>query len=116
MKGRDWYDFEWFVRNGIAMNLTLFIVRGMQSGHFHEERLSELDFRNLLVRRIEALDVAAAVKDVSRFVKDVDALKIWSGEYFKDLVLRINSQIRLKMGGQMVSESLLKIFCVVMFF
>ena len=62
----------------------------MQSGHLHEERLSEQDFRNLLIGRIDALDVAAAVKDVSRFVKDVDALKIWSWEYFKDLVLRIS--------------------------
>jgi predicted nucleotidyltransferase component of viral defense system len=90
VKGRDWFDFEWYVRNGIAMNLSHFIVRAMQSGHLHEERLSEQDFRNLLVRRIDALDVAAALKDVSRFVKDVDALKIWSREYFKDLAQRIS--------------------------
>lgn len=89
VKGRDWFDFEWYVRNGILMNLSHFNVRARQSGHLQEERLSGQEFRNLLERRIDSLDVAAAESDVLRFVKDVESLKIWSREYFKDLALRI---------------------------
>jgi hypothetical protein len=40
-------------------------------------------------QRIDALDVAAANTDVSRFVKDVEALKIWSRDYFHELARRM---------------------------
>ncbi len=89
VKGRDWFDFEWYIRKGIPMNLSHFIVRARQSGHLLEDRLTEQDFREMLERRIDALDVAAAKNDVSRFLKDAAALNIWSREYFKELALRI---------------------------
>ena len=89
VKGRDWFDFEWYVRNGIPMNLSHFVISARQSGHLHEETLSEMGFRELLERRIDALDVATAVKDVSRFVRDVKVLEIWSRDYFRELALRM---------------------------
>ena len=90
VKGRDWFDFEWYVRKGTSMNLSHFISRAMQSGNLHEEHLSEPEFRQLLHQRIDALDVAAAKNDVSRFVKDVEALKIWSHDYFHALTKRMH--------------------------
>ncbi len=90
VKGRDWFDFEWYVRNGISVNMSHFIVRAKQSVHLKSESLTEEEFRNLLERRIEVLDVAEAVKDVSRFVKDVEALKIWSRDYFHELAKRMH--------------------------
>ncbi|NTW70319.1 MAG: nucleotidyl transferase AbiEii/AbiGii toxin family protein [Chlorobiaceae bacterium] len=90
VKGRDWFDFEWYVRNGIPMNLPHFAERAKQSGHLQEENSSEQEFRKLLERRIDALDVAAAVSDVARFVKDIEALKIWSWDYFRELAQRVS--------------------------
>lgn len=90
VKGRDWFDFEWYVRNGIPMNLSHFTDRAKQSGHLQEENISEQEFRKLLGRRIDALDVAAAVSDVARFVKDMEALKIWSRDYFRELAQRVS--------------------------
>jgi len=89
VKGRDWFDFEWYIRQGIPMNLSHFIVRARQSGHLLEDRLSGKEFRELLARRIEALDVGAARADVSMFVKDVEALKIWSRDYFHELAKNV---------------------------
>jgi predicted nucleotidyltransferase component of viral defense system len=89
VKGRDWFDFEWYIRQGIPMNLSHFIVRARQSGHLLEDRLSGKEFRELLDRRIEALDVGAARADVSMFVKDVEALKIWSRDYFHELAKHV---------------------------
>jgi len=66
------------------------IIRATQSGHLHNERLTMQEFSQILERRIEMLDVAAAANDVSRFVRDVGSLNIWSQEYFKDLALRIS--------------------------
>jgi predicted nucleotidyltransferase component of viral defense system len=90
VKGRDWFDFEWYVRNGIPMNMPHFTDRAKQSGHLQEENILEQEFRNLLERRIDALDVAAAVSDVARFVKDIEALKIWSRDYFRELAQRVS--------------------------
>jgi predicted nucleotidyltransferase component of viral defense system len=89
VKGRDWFDFEWYIRKGVPMNLSHFIVRARQSGHLLEDHPSEKEFREFLDRRIEVLDVGAAMKDVSRFVKDVEALKIWSRDYFHELAKRM---------------------------
>lgn len=90
VKGRDWFDFEWYVRNGIPMNLSHFAERAKQSGHLQEEKISEEEFRNLLEGRIDALDVAGAASDVARFVKDTEALKIWSRDYFRELAQRVS--------------------------
>ena len=89
VKGRDWFDFEWYVRKGTPMNLSHFISRAKQSGNLQGENLTEPDFLQLLHRRIDALDVAAAKNDVSKFVKDVEALKIWSRDYFHELAKRM---------------------------
>lgn len=90
VKGRDWFDFEWYVRKSTSMNISHFVVRAKQSGNFLGENLTEPDFRQLLHQRIDALDVVAARNDVSRFVKDVEALKIWSRDYFHELAKRMH--------------------------
>lgn len=78
------------MRNGIPMNLSHFVIRARQSGHLNEETLSEPGFRDLLLHRIDALDVAAAVNDVARFVRDVKVLSIWSRDYFRELAQRVS--------------------------
>jgi predicted nucleotidyltransferase component of viral defense system len=89
VKGRDWYDFEWYVRKGVQLNLSHFVSRAQQSGYLMESQLSEHDFRRQLKERIDSLDVTLAMRDVSRFVGNADVLKIWSREYFHHLAERI---------------------------
>ena len=89
VKGRDWYDFEWYVRKGVQLNLSHFVSRAQQSGHLMEYQLSEQDFRMQLTERINSLDVTLAMRDVSRFVGNADSLKIWSREYFHQLAERL---------------------------
>jgi len=36
VKGRDWYDLEWYVRNGIKPDVNHFYERAKQSGHIFE--------------------------------------------------------------------------------
>jgi len=85
VKGRDWFDFEWYIRKGVPLNITHFISRALQSGHLKEGELTEEDFRIKLAERIDSLDVIMALRDVSRFVGVSDALKIWSTDYFHQL-------------------------------
>ncbi|MBP5285457.1 MAG: nucleotidyl transferase AbiEii/AbiGii toxin family protein [Kiritimatiellae bacterium] len=84
-KGRDWYDLEWYVRNGFACHL----------GHLAErcrEVAPEIDLssRAALVaafrKRIATIDFKSAREDVRPFLKDASCLDIWSQEYFNSLV------------------------------
>jgi len=85
VKGRDWYDFEWYVRQGIPLNLAHFAERARQSGDLVQQQLNAVDFQNLLHTRIESLDVNSALDDVQRFLRDTESLKLWSKDYFLQL-------------------------------
>ena len=86
VKGRDWYDFEWYVKKGIAMNLNHFIERAQGSGDLTDEKLTEQDFRKLLINRINSVDMEKVRADAVRFIPDSKRLDIWSKKYFSDLV------------------------------
>ena len=89
IKGRDWFDFEWYVKQGVPLNLSHFARRAVQSGHLENPQLSEEAFRAVLTQKIGSLDVKLAVDDISRFVQDVKSLKIWSQDYFMQLAERM---------------------------
>ena len=86
-KGRDWYDFEWYVKKGVPMNLKHFIQRAQGSGDLPEQQ-----FRKLLTNRINAVDMEKVKSDAVRFIPDSTRLNIWSKTYFADLAgqLKIN--------------------------
>ena len=83
VKGRDWYDFEWYVRNGVKLDFT----------HLHE-RIRELngldmgkeEFIDILKKRIASVDINLVKRDVEPFIKNYESLDIWSNEYFLQLV------------------------------
>lgn len=89
VKGRDWFDFEWYVRQGAELNLTHLEMRARQSGDLGDELLTPDLFRAWLMLRIEQLDVESAKNDVRRFIANAQALDIWSHDYFMQLAGRI---------------------------
>lgn len=89
VKGRDWFDFEWYVRRGASLNLAHLEERAIQSDDWHGGSLSKTDLAQLLRARIQALDVASAKQDVQPFLRSSAVLNIWSQAYFMDLVDRI---------------------------
>lgn len=90
VKGRDWFDLEWYVRRRVPLHLGHLGERARQSGHWPEdEAFSAASLLGLLDDRIARLDVANARRDIERFIIDAKQLEIWSKAYFKDLALRI---------------------------
>lgn len=90
VKGRDWYDFVWFVARGTPLDLGHLAARMRQSGHLAaDSNLTESLFRELFVQRVHDLDIASARKDVAPFVKDADATLVWSHAFFRDVGSRI---------------------------
>jgi predicted nucleotidyltransferase component of viral defense system len=85
IKGRDWFDFEWYVRQGIPLGLKHFAERGFQSGDMVNNALSDNQFRALLHERIDSLDIRSARRDVVRFIPDPGVVDIWSRDYFHEI-------------------------------
>jgi predicted nucleotidyltransferase component of viral defense system len=90
VKGRDWYDFEWYVRRGTPLNLTHFCERARQSGHLDSPDLDRGQFLAKLRSRVASLDIDSARQDVVRFVRQPEQLAIWSQDYFLQLSSMLN--------------------------
>ena len=92
VKGRDWYDMEWYIRRGTSLNLEHFLFRAKDSGDWQKETMTEQEFRKLLYDRIETVNLETAKNDAKRFISDPKTLDIWSKNYFKDLIkyMKIN--------------------------
>lgn len=86
VKGRDWYDMEWYIRRGTSLNIEHFLLRAKDSGDWEKDTMTEEEFRKLLNERIETVNVEIAKNDAKRFIADQKALDIWSKNYFKDLI------------------------------
>jgi len=86
IKGRDWYDFEWFVRHNTVFNLEHFNQRAMQTGLAGQEQLSTRQFKAMLKEKIKQTNIDHVLADVRPFVQHSDALAIWSTDYFIQLV------------------------------
>lgn len=90
VKGRDWYDFEWYVKNNFAINLDHLTIRARQSGDLtEEESFTEELFLEFLIKKIDTLDIEMAKVDIKRFIQDDRVLDIWSKDYFKQLAQRV---------------------------
>ncbi|KGK40947.1 hypothetical protein LH51_18500 [Nitrincola sp. A-D6] len=85
VKGRDWFDFEWYVRRGAKLNLNHLAERAKQSGDWGDQPLTPDVFTAWLESRIGNLDVDSAREDVARFLSDTTPLEIWSRDYFLQL-------------------------------
>ncbi|MDB5006035.1 MAG: hypothetical protein JWP45_428 [Mucilaginibacter sp.] len=86
VKGRDWYDMEWYIRKGIPLNLDHFLMRAKDSDDWKKDTISETEFRELLTKKIDTVKMNYVINDIKRFIRNADALAIWSPNYFHDLV------------------------------
>ncbi len=85
VKGRDWYDFEWYVRNNIPLNFDHLKQRILQSEDIVEEELDKTLFLKLLYEKIENTNIDLVKNDVRPFIKDQELMAIWSKDYFGQL-------------------------------
>jgi predicted nucleotidyltransferase component of viral defense system len=89
IKGRDWYDFEWYVRNGVAMDLAHYNTRVCQFGNA-DTFVTADEFRNLLREKIQTADIEKIKDDVIPFINDASKLNIWSRDYFLQVADMMN--------------------------
>ena len=82
VKGRDWYDFEWYVRHNVALDFTHLAERCKQ---FNNEDITLEQFKDKLKERLSTTDIKQVKEDVLPFVRNPKELDIWSNDYFVQL-------------------------------
>ena len=90
VKGRDWYDLVWYAANHPQLHLSHLAQRMIQSGHLQrDDQMNHEQFCALAAEAVDKLDVNQARREVEPFVKNPEALEVWSREFFQDVVGRI---------------------------
>lgn len=87
VKGRDWFDLEWYIKKGMRVNLDHVRIRSIHSGDWDQNKpMSQEAFMDMLKTRITEVDFNQAKIDVRKFLKDPKTVDIWSNNYFLDLI------------------------------
>ena len=82
VKGRDWYDFEWYVRHNVPLGFMHLAERASQ---FNNEVLDEETFILRLKEKLASANMNQVKSDVLPFVRNPRELEIWSNDYFVQL-------------------------------
>ena len=87
IKGRDWYDFVWYIAHNTPINLTHLRKRLIQTNAWDSKnKLSKSDLLNLLRNKINNTDYELAKKDVVPFLRDIRSVDLWSVKFFSSLL------------------------------
>lgn len=82
VKGRDWYDFEWYVRNQVRLNFEHFRQRALE---FNGLDIGKDEFLELLRKKLTETDIELVKNDVRPYIVNPSELEIWSSDYFLQL-------------------------------
>lgn len=92
VKGRDWYDFVWYVSHKVSVNLMHLQERLVQSQCWAiDKALNNALLQQLLLEKIDTVNFDNAKQDVIRFIKNVDQLALWSRDFFVEVTKRIKT-------------------------
>ena len=90
VKGRDYYDFVWYVARDVPVHLNQLEKRLRQSeGWTMNREMQQSDLLGLLEKKFEQLDIDVAKKEVAPFLRDPAAVDLWSREFFTSLLSRL---------------------------
>ena len=86
VKGRDLYDYVFYISRGTKVNLRHLQARLAQSGFMNvDEAITIEHVRNMLHQRFEQIDYKQAKEDVMPFIQDQSTLDLWSVDFFNSI-------------------------------
>lgn len=91
VKGRDFYDYVFFLTMGAKVNLINLKAKLVQSEYIPEDyNLTIENLRTLLNERFNNIDFEQAREDVYPFIKDKSKLDLWSKEFFIEITKQLH--------------------------
>lgn len=86
VKGRDFYDYIFFLSLGVSVNLSNLKSKLIQSNYIDENYdLTIENLKLLLNDRFSKVDFNQAKEDVIPFIKDKSKVDLWSKEFFIEI-------------------------------
>lgn len=83
IKGRDLYDYIFFLSRSVPVNIAHLYARLVQSDYLYSAQDYALsDLKQDLQRHFETIDFKKAKEDVEPFVRNQESLSVWSSEFF----------------------------------
>ena len=86
VKGRDLYDYVFYMSKGAHVNLPHLRARLIDSGFITENDACELeDVKKMLMNKFNTIDYKQAREDVIPFIKDSSKIDLWSADFFQQI-------------------------------
>lgn len=86
VKGRDLYDYVFYLSRGASVNREHLRERLLQNGYIQETSQCTLpEIKKMLCDRFDSIDYAQAKQDVIPFIHDPGSLNLWSADFFKQI-------------------------------
>lgn len=86
VKGRDLYDYVFYLSRGASVNRGHLRERLLQNGYIQETSQCTLpEIKKMLCDRFDSIDYAQAKQDVIPFIHDPGSLNLWSADFFKQI-------------------------------
>lgn len=86
VKGRDLYDYMFYMSNGAHVNLPHLRARLIDSGFITENDACELeDVKKMLMNKFDTIDYKQAREDVIPFIKAPSKMDLWSADFFQQI-------------------------------
>ena len=86
VKGRDLYDYVFYMSRGAHVNLPHLRARLIDSGFITENDACELeDVKKMLMNKFNTIDYKQAIEDVIPFIKDSSKIDLWSADFFQQI-------------------------------
>lgn len=83
IKGRDLYDYVFFLANDINVNMELLKNKLVESEYIKSKDKFDIHvLKRILINKFNEIDYNEAKADVIPFIKNVDSLNIWSKKFF----------------------------------
>ena len=86
IKGRDLYDYVFYLSRNASLNVGHLKARLVQSGAWEADAPFTIDdAKKLLCARFAAIDYTQAKEDVRPFIRDTASLNLWSEDFFQQI-------------------------------
>lgn len=93
VKGRDLYDYIFYLSHGTRFNLPHLREKLIESGRIDSDSsITTENVREMLIDKFKNLDLENAKQDVLPFVKDPSILDIWSSEFFQQITMGLEAE------------------------
>lgn len=91
VKGRDLYDYVFYLSGNAGVNMRHLRARLIQSGHLTAHEVLTIDtLKERLCERFGQIDFARAKEDVLPFIKEPEMLRLWGEEFFCGITNSLN--------------------------